>query len=100
MPKIECIWRESTQTTHVYIDLVIFYSISCVLINIFLLRLLYHDSFALIYIDLPKKPFTLKKYNDINNHFGWKRIGAGTSVLKYQFPEGISVTCFCRPTNV
>ena len=61
MPKIECIWGESTQTTHMYIDLVIFYSKSCVLKNIFLLRLLYHDSFPLIYIDLPKKPCTLKR---------------------------------------
>lgn len=60
MPKVECIWGESTQSTQAYIDLIIFYSRYYVLKNIFLSRLLYYDSFALICIGIPKKPCTLE----------------------------------------
>lgn len=60
MPKIKCIRGESTKVHEWTVHLVIFYSKYYAFKNILLLRLLYHDSFALIHIGVPKKPCTLK----------------------------------------
>lgn len=59
MPKIKCIGGENTKHMNVR-SFSIFYPKYYVSKNISLLRLLYHDSFAVIYIGVPKKPCTLK----------------------------------------
>lgn len=60
MPKVECIWGKSTQSTWMQVHLVIFFNKYYILKNFFLLSLLYHDTFALMYIGVPKKPCILK----------------------------------------